>query len=57
MPRLRLLMNSTPACPSRGHVYHNWKKAQNCVAKRYMKKVKKEVYLADVLVQMDAKFL
>jgi hypothetical protein len=38
-------------------VYHNWKKAQNCVAKRYMKKVKKSVYLADVLVQMDAKHL
>ncbi|GAX82885.1 hypothetical protein CEUSTIGMA_g10311.t1 [Chlamydomonas eustigma] len=40
-----------------GAVFHDWKKAQNCVAKLYKKPVKKRVYFGDVLVQMDAKFL
>jgi len=39
------------------NVYHDWKKAQNCVAKRYKKDVKKGMYFTDLLVQMDAKFL
>eukprot|EP00798_Chlamydomonas_sp_ICE-L_P013514 gene13514-19378_t len=38
-------------------IYHDWKKAQNCVTKRYKKHVKKSMYFTDVLVQMDAKWL
>jgi hypothetical protein len=40
-----------------GAVFHDWKKAQNCVAKLYKQPAKKRVYFGDVLVQMDAKFL
>ena len=43
--------------PCSGAVFHDWQKAQNCVAKRYKKHAKKQVYFGDVLVQMDAKFL
>jgi len=39
------------------NVYHDWKKAQNCVAKRYKKPVERGMYFTDVLVQMDAKLM
>ncbi|MEW5299115.1 MAG: hypothetical protein WDW36_002161 [Sanguina aurantia] len=41
-----------------GSVFHDWKKAQNCVTKRYKKdSVKRAFYFTDTLVQMDAKML
>lgn len=38
-------------------VVKDWKKAQNCVAKRYKKHVSNETYFTDALLQMDAKLL
>uniref|UniRef100_A0A383WC16 Alpha-type protein kinase domain-containing protein n=1 Tax=Tetradesmus obliquus TaxID=3088 RepID=A0A383WC16_TETOB len=38
-------------------VYRDWKRAPNFVAKRYKKPVARDVYFADVVLQMDAKWL
>jgi hypothetical protein len=35
----------------------DWRRAPNFVAKRYKKVVDRDIYFADVVLQMDAKFL
>jgi len=34
----------------------DWRRAPNFVAKRYKKVVDRDIYFADVVLQMDAKF-
>lgn len=38
-------------------MFRDWKRAPNFVAKRYKKPVERDVYYADVVLQMDAKYL
>eukprot|EP00775_Hariotina_reticulata_P009172 gene9172-9339_t len=38
-------------------VYRNWRRAHNFVAKKYKKVVERDTYFADVVLQMDTKFL